>query len=42
MATRAEKQAQTRQALLDAARQVFLERGFAGATVDAIAAAAGY
>src|SRR4051812_19564092 len=42
MATRAEKQAQTRQALLDAARDVFVERGFADASVDAIAAAAGY
>jgi AcrR family transcriptional regulator len=42
MATRAEKQARTRQALLDAAREVFLKRGFAGATVDAIAAEAGF
>ena len=42
MATRAEKQAQTRQALLDAGQAVFLERGFAGASVDAIAARAGY
>jgi AcrR family transcriptional regulator len=42
VATRAEKQAQTRQALIDAARDVFLERGFGGATVDAIAGAAGY
>jgi AcrR family transcriptional regulator len=42
MATRAEKQARTRQALIDAAREVFLERGFAGATVDSIAAEAGF
>jgi AcrR family transcriptional regulator len=42
MATRAEKQARTRQALIDAAREVFLRRGFAGATVDAIAAEAGF
>jgi AcrR family transcriptional regulator len=40
--TRAEKQAQTRQALLDAAREVFLERGFAGASVEQISAAAGF
>jgi AcrR family transcriptional regulator len=40
--TRAEKQAQTRQALLDAARDVFIERGFAGASVEQIAAAAGF
>jgi AcrR family transcriptional regulator len=40
--TRAEKQAQTRQALLDAARDVFLERGFEGASVEQIAAAAGF
>src|SRR5918998_4245590 len=42
MATRAEKQARTRQALLDAARAVFLRRGFADASVDAIAAEAGF
>jgi AcrR family transcriptional regulator len=40
--TRAEKQAQTRQALLDAARDVFIERGFAGASVEQISAAAGF
>src|SRR3954453_12610378 len=40
--TRAEKQAQTRQALLDAAREVFIERGFAGASVEQITAAAGF
>jgi AcrR family transcriptional regulator len=40
--TRAEKQAQTRQALLDAAREVFNERGFAGASVERITAAAGF
>jgi AcrR family transcriptional regulator len=40
--TRAEKQAQTRQALLNAAREVFLRRGFAGASVEEIAAEAGF
>src|SRR3954470_17408841 len=40
--TRAEKQAQTRQALLDAAREVFIGRGFAGASVERITAAAGF
>jgi len=40
--TRAEQQAQTRGALLDAAARVFLERGFAGASVEAIANDAGY
>ena len=40
--TRAEKQARTRQALLDAAREVFLRRGFAGASVEEIAAEAGF
>ena len=40
--TRAEKQAQTRQALLDAARDVFLRRGFAGASVEEITAEAGF
>jgi AcrR family transcriptional regulator len=40
--TRAERQAQTRAALLDAAARVFVERGFAGASVEAIAAEAGY
>jgi AcrR family transcriptional regulator len=42
VATRAEKQAQTRRALLDAARKLFIERGFPGATVDAIATEAGF
>ena len=40
--TRAEQQAKTRAALIDAARRVFLERGFAGASVKAIATEAGY
>ena len=40
--TRAEKQARTRAALVDAAGRVFLERGFLGASVEAIAAEAGY
>ena len=40
--TRAEKQAQTRQALLDAAREVFVRRGFVAASVEEIAAEAGY
>jgi AcrR family transcriptional regulator len=40
--TRAEKQAQTRQALLDAAREVFLRRGFAGASVEEITGEAGF
>jgi AcrR family transcriptional regulator len=40
--TRAEQRAKTREALLDAAARVFVERGFAGASVEAIAAAAGY
>jgi AcrR family transcriptional regulator len=40
--TRAEKQAHTRQALLDAAREVFIERGFAGASVEQISSAAGF
>ena len=40
--TRAESQAQTRAALLEAGARVFVERGFAGASVEAIAAAAGY
>jgi AcrR family transcriptional regulator len=40
--TRAERQAQTRQALLDAAARVFIERGFAGSSVEAIAEEAGY
>lgn len=40
--TRAERQAATRAALLDAGAQVFIERGFAGASVEAIAEAAGF
>jgi AcrR family transcriptional regulator len=40
--TRAEQQAQTRAALLEAAARVFVERGFAGASVEAIATEAGY
>src|SRR5947208_6325706 len=40
--TRAEKRARTRAALVDAAGRVFLERGFLGASVEAIAAEAGY
>lgn len=40
--TRAEKRARTRAALVDAAGRVFLDRGFLGASVEAIAAEAGY
>jgi AcrR family transcriptional regulator len=40
--SRVEQQAQTRAALLDAAVRVFTEHGLAGASVEAIAAAAGY
>jgi AcrR family transcriptional regulator len=40
--TRAEQQAETRQALLDAAATVFVERGLLGASVEAIAGEAGY
>jgi AcrR family transcriptional regulator len=40
--TRAERRAQTRQALVDAAARVFIERGFAGASVESIAEEAGY
>jgi AcrR family transcriptional regulator len=40
--TRAEQQAETRKALLEAAARVFVERGFAGASVEAIATEAGY
>jgi AcrR family transcriptional regulator len=40
--TRSEKQARTRAALLDAAAQVFVKRGFLGASVEVIAAEAGY
>ena len=40
--TRAERQVQTREALLEAGARVFVERGFAGASVEAITAAAGF
>src|SRR4051812_29687054 len=40
--TRAEQRERTRDALLDAAGRVFVERGFSGASVEAIAAEAGY
>jgi AcrR family transcriptional regulator len=40
--TRAEKRARTRAALLDAAARVFVERGFQGASVEVIAAEAGF
>jgi AcrR family transcriptional regulator len=40
--TRAERQARTRQALLDAAGEVFVERGLHGTSVEAIAERAGY
>lgn len=40
--TRAESQAETRAKLLDAARTVIAEHGYAGASVDAIAEAAGF
>jgi AcrR family transcriptional regulator len=40
--TRSEQRERTRDALLDAAGRVFVERGFAGASVEAIAADAGY
>jgi AcrR family transcriptional regulator len=40
--TRPERQAQTRQELLDAAARVFRRRGFQGASIEAIAADAGY
>lgn len=41
MATQPERRARTRQALLDAAAGLFAERGIDGASVDAIAEAAG-
>jgi len=41
-ATRAEQQQRTHEHLLEAGRQVFLRRGFLAATVEEIAAAAGY
>jgi AcrR family transcriptional regulator len=40
--TRAERQAQTRRDLLDAAARVFVKRGFAGSSVEEISAEAGY
>jgi AcrR family transcriptional regulator len=40
--TRAERQAQTRRELLDAAARVFIQRGFTGASVEEISAEAGY
>src|SRR5437660_9393764 len=40
--TRAERQAQTRQALLDAAARVFVKRGLTGSSVEEISAEAGY
>ena len=40
--TRAEKQAATRAALLDAAAQLFVERGLQGASVEAISERAGF
>jgi AcrR family transcriptional regulator len=40
--TRAEAKARTREQLLDAAAQVFAEKGYAGASVEDIAEAAGY
>lgn len=39
---RAEQQARTRSALLEAAERVFVERGYQGSSVEAIAAAAGF
>lgn len=40
--TRAERQQQTRDALLDAAARVFVRRGFQGSSVEEISAEAGY
>ncbi len=40
--TRAESKARTRDGLVDAARRVFLERGYHGATLEAVAAEAGF
>ena len=40
--SRQERKSQTRERLLDAAAQVFAERGFEAASIDEVAAAAGY
>ena len=40
--TRAERQAETRRQLLDAAARVFVKRGFTGSSVEEISAEAGY
>ena len=40
--TRAQQREKTRQALLDAAARVFVERGFLGSSVEAISAEAGF
>ncbi|HEX6715219.1 MAG TPA: TetR/AcrR family transcriptional regulator [Thermoleophilaceae bacterium] len=40
--SRVERRAQTRQELLDAAARVFIERGFEGASIEAITEDAGY
>ena len=40
--TRAERREQTRRQLLDAAARVFIERGFEGASIEAIVERAGY
>ncbi len=40
--TRSERAQETRRALLDAAREVFLREGFHGASLDAVAAEAGF
>ena len=40
--TRGERQAQTRQELLDAAARVFVDRGFEGSSIEAITEEAGY
>jgi AcrR family transcriptional regulator len=40
--TRAERQAQTRREILDAAARVFVKRGFQGSSVEEISAEAGY
>jgi AcrR family transcriptional regulator len=40
--TRAENQAETRRRLLDAAAEIFIRRGFQGATVEEITAEAGF